>query len=436
MVAYKAINNDNAKESFMRTALLKKYFRLAVRLLKFKTCKNFLNSKPPEDDQSFLFMQQMQFKEKKDLYKNLELEKRLNQSKTNDDATADNPGKLDSSRAEENKKLKGKKKKSSLGKRNGNNQIGIEDYEEGSNFNSSSLYSSKRTKRNRCNSLEECDLHRKINFASEDFKSYEFAELPRVNYTHRDRISNAFRQSYIQIEHQQLITESVNSEIEEETEILNNDNNSKNNINNKINLHKKLGSYSKNEIFKQQQEQQHFEYFEADKDSLFHPENTKNKKNLNEVAQRINSFGSSREIMRNPDLLILRENEARNQQQVEEEDIIDSYGAKRREDHTVLSEVGPSPKFEKRLSPVDGGNNFLNMIRTLKSNKNSNHEEKNEDYIKNMSSYINFNESRFLENNQLNRLQTQKSFKKPEEENKMNSDFTINVQSILIDNLR
>ena len=49
-----------------------------------------MNSKPPEDDQSFLIMQQIHIKEKKDLYKNLELEKRLDKTKTLDEINAEN----------------------------------------------------------------------------------------------------------------------------------------------------------------------------------------------------------------------------------------------------------------------------------------------------------------------------------------------------------
>jgi len=51
---------------------------------------------------------------------------------------------------------------------------------------------------------------------------------------------------------------------------------------------------------------------------------------------------------------------------------------------------------------------------------------------------MNLDDSKFIEiNKNFNRLHTQKSIKKQEEENKgVNSDFMINVQSILIDNLR
>jgi len=404
----------------MRTALLKKYFRLAVRLLKFKTCKNFLNSKPPEDDQSFLFMQQMHLKEKKDLYKNLELEKRLNQSKSNDDATVDIAGKLDTSRGEGNKKPNTNIKFGKIHSKDQKNLLGIEDYDD-SNVNFSSLYSSKLLKKNLFNTLDDHDFNRKINIAHKDSKSIELAEFPRENYSHRDKISNTFRESYIENNHQVLITESVNSEREVETERLNNNN-----------LSKQINSREKYENFKKQH---HSDHFDGDKDSLFHPENTKNKKNLNEaVVERIDSFGSSREIKRIPDLLILRENEARIS--LQDEKINDSYGVRLKQDQTVLSDVRPSTKFEKNASPDQGASNFLNIIRSMKSKQINNYDDKNENNnIKNFNSR-NFNESRLLENNKINKIQSEESFKKPEEENKMNSDFMINVQSILIDNLR
>ena len=44
----KSLNQLNVTESYMLAALIKKYFRFARCLLKFKKCKNFLNSPPPE----------------------------------------------------------------------------------------------------------------------------------------------------------------------------------------------------------------------------------------------------------------------------------------------------------------------------------------------------------------------------------------------------
>ena len=47
----RALNNINVKVSYMRICLVKKYFKLARLLLKFKNCKEFLNSPPPETDE-------------------------------------------------------------------------------------------------------------------------------------------------------------------------------------------------------------------------------------------------------------------------------------------------------------------------------------------------------------------------------------------------
>ena len=46
----KSLNQLNVTESYMLAALIKKYFRFARCLLKFKKCKNFLNSPPPESE--------------------------------------------------------------------------------------------------------------------------------------------------------------------------------------------------------------------------------------------------------------------------------------------------------------------------------------------------------------------------------------------------
>jgi hypothetical protein len=47
----RALNNINVKVSYMRICLVKKYFKLARLLLKFKNCKEYLNSPPPETDE-------------------------------------------------------------------------------------------------------------------------------------------------------------------------------------------------------------------------------------------------------------------------------------------------------------------------------------------------------------------------------------------------
>lgn len=59
----------------MKMSLLKKYFRLAVRLLRFKQCKTFLNSSPPSDDNYFLLIQQIAMEDRRRKYKHMQIEK-------------------------------------------------------------------------------------------------------------------------------------------------------------------------------------------------------------------------------------------------------------------------------------------------------------------------------------------------------------------------
>jgi hypothetical protein len=59
----------------MKIALFKKRFRLAVKLLKFKVCKAFLNSKAPADDKFFILMNKNALEEKNKFYDNLAKEK-------------------------------------------------------------------------------------------------------------------------------------------------------------------------------------------------------------------------------------------------------------------------------------------------------------------------------------------------------------------------
>lgn len=434
MIANKAINNNNSKESYMHTALLKKYFRLAVGLLKFKTCKNFLNSKPPEDDQSFLFMQQMHLKEKKDLYKNLELEKRLNQSKNNEETNTDVPEKMSILNTEEKNKLHKKNKIGSINPKINNNTLKIEVYGEVSNVNSSSLYSSKISKTLRYNSFNDLETNFKYNPFKKEIENIIPNNLR--SYSFRERISNIYRENYLSINENSLYSDNSNDididEVDSERINYDNLNNNKEDIVNEENNIGNKKEIEKENLLKFRENSNQSNEIVNDSDSLFHPENTKNKKNLNEIEEPENSFGSNVEFRNeNPDILILRENEMKNHH-------TDKYNKydKDYSDQGILAEIGPSSKFENNNSDEGEGNNFFNTVRkTLKKKKNAN--TGIEDSDKNFN-YMNLDDSKFIEiNKNFNRLHTQKSIKKQEEENKgVNSDFMINVQSILIDNLR
>jgi len=398
----------------MHSALLKKYFRLAVRLLKFKACKNFLNSKPTEDDQSFLFMQQMHLKEKKDLYKNLELEKRLNQSKTNDDVITDMPGKIvDLSGIEEiNNKLK-KFKNGTTNLKDGTDLLRIEDNYERSLVNSSSLYSSKLSKFNKYNSFDDIDLDKKRNLILEE-KFIEIKNFGKSNYSHRDNVSDRFRDSFdnkVNNFHSEYYeNQSFLKLIDKEPE--------KNKpFEGKIKGKKKIQINEKSQLI------------EADRDSLFNPENTKNKRNLNEEIDSNNSFSSLAINKNNPHLLILRENEVKKDFN-EHEELNNSY-LRKKEEQGILAHIEPSSKFGANFK-IEEENIIINKSNSLKLNKNN--ENKSDDSIKNFK-YMNLEDSK-IENNNFNKIQAQNSFRKIEEENRVNSDFMINVQLILIDNLR
>ena len=58
----KALNNSNATESYMLAALMRKYFRFARYLLKYKKCRNFLNTPPPESENYMYIMYKQQNK--------------------------------------------------------------------------------------------------------------------------------------------------------------------------------------------------------------------------------------------------------------------------------------------------------------------------------------------------------------------------------------
>ena len=373
----------------MHTALIKKYFRLAVRLLKLKPCKNFLNSKPPEDDQSFLIMQRMHLKEKMDLYKNLELEKRLNQSKTTEEGNKENLEKLGNFKSELDKNNSHNLEENRDNKFN--DMVKIEYYQDDSKENSISVNSSKISYKKRSFSI---DFPRKI---KSSFSLYEKTHLHFY-------ISKSFDKkiNFVKMKNDFINQKNKNEKTINLTKSSNNDVNKSINISN------------------------------ADKDSLFHPENTKNKKNVYENRESLNS---SKSFKNNPELLILRENEHTDYQ---------NYSSKI-EDNGILSEIGLSPKFHKQnVDDEINKNIFMNKIsKTLKSGKslksvksNKNGFINNEDSLKNSYNNI-LDESRNCdkENND-NQLKNKKSIKKNNEENKFNNDFSINVQSILIDNLR
>lgn len=544
----------------MHTSLIKKYFRLAVRLLKFKTCKNFLNSKPPEDDQSYLIMQRMHLKEKKDLYKNLELEKRLNQSKTNEEPTTDNILKMNNSAMGSDKKITSIMRKNL--ERNNNSLLKIDDEEQSnsnseksSSLNTSRLYFTK----SRSNSFAVKHLRKKfqtefnlyINFNNKSHEEKSNLKrkhedinniIPCNNKNNGDKniIDNQkgvvlrdngekgfLRSSSVKISNDILskslkakkfyakylghnyrkynfnlilskntkhsfLNSNKNYENEENPHVeslynkssdpsnvntLNsnvNTNTNRNNIqkmsrNRKVSLlinqnspskkilkptlyaknpNKSLGSekdlemnyyyissqHSNSSYAKDSEKSYNISKSSkiADKESLFHPENTKNKRNINDIHDQ--SYDSSRDIQNNPDLLILRENEFAESISKKNNNINDQIftqnNIQKDEERCILSEIGYSPKFDNKFH--DDQNNFMSVLtRTLKSNMQDNMDP---DVMKN-SQYNNLDESIGNET-YFNQIRAQRSFKKNDEENKISNDFSINVQSILIDNLR
>ena len=56
----RAINHINVKPSYMGICLVKKYFKLARLLLKFRKCKEYLNSPPPDTDEYIGIMSKLQ----------------------------------------------------------------------------------------------------------------------------------------------------------------------------------------------------------------------------------------------------------------------------------------------------------------------------------------------------------------------------------------
>ena len=63
----RAVNSSNVKKWYMELALLKKYFRLARRLLKFQVCKNCLSAQLPDSDEYLALLSKFQVIQKKKL---------------------------------------------------------------------------------------------------------------------------------------------------------------------------------------------------------------------------------------------------------------------------------------------------------------------------------------------------------------------------------
>ena len=78
----RAINSSNAKEWYIKVCLLKKYFRLARRLLKFKVCKNCLiTSVSNETDDYIEFLSKIQVKQKKIQFEKIKFQDNLEEIK-------------------------------------------------------------------------------------------------------------------------------------------------------------------------------------------------------------------------------------------------------------------------------------------------------------------------------------------------------------------
>ena len=65
------VNSQNAKSSYMHIAIIKKYFHLARKLLKYKTCREFLNIPPSFDQDDLAWISKYQVQSKKKISQNL-----------------------------------------------------------------------------------------------------------------------------------------------------------------------------------------------------------------------------------------------------------------------------------------------------------------------------------------------------------------------------
>jgi len=59
------VNSQNAKSSYMHIAIIKKYFHLARKLLKYKACREFLNIPPSFDQDNLAWISKYQVQSKK-----------------------------------------------------------------------------------------------------------------------------------------------------------------------------------------------------------------------------------------------------------------------------------------------------------------------------------------------------------------------------------
>ena len=66
-----SLNSQNAKSSYMHIAIIKKYFHLARKLLKYKKCREFLNEPPPFDYNHFAWISRYQVQSQKKQSQNL-----------------------------------------------------------------------------------------------------------------------------------------------------------------------------------------------------------------------------------------------------------------------------------------------------------------------------------------------------------------------------
>ena len=78
----RAINSSNAKEWYIKVCLLKKYFRLARRLLKFKVCRNCLiTSISNETDDYIEFLSKIQVRQKKIQFEKIKFQDNIEEIK-------------------------------------------------------------------------------------------------------------------------------------------------------------------------------------------------------------------------------------------------------------------------------------------------------------------------------------------------------------------
>ena len=97
----RALNINNVKASYMGICLIKRYFKLARELLKFRKCKDYLNSPPPDTDEYIGLMSKLQvnskfkdideitFKHPKDEIKIFEFLKKVSSINSNDETVSE-----------------------------------------------------------------------------------------------------------------------------------------------------------------------------------------------------------------------------------------------------------------------------------------------------------------------------------------------------------